>query len=196
MTKRRVLCWLIFLVPTALGAREPTPLGQVAIEFFGVAKAILSSGAGLIDQLATTQAKSVVSDIYTQATDLVNAKMNLRKHIEDGSAHDVGGLLFGQVHSLGYTITRFGAEIDKVSGLHSGPLRNATHNLTMDKGTELKEVNQALYRGDKKAALESLDAAIDKTKKIMKAAVCLKGTLERKKAACDAETLEPILDSK
>jgi hypothetical protein len=196
-TPLRIFLLLTIVFLPSKSAAETSPLAQVAIEFWNTALSILKGGSPLIAKLEDTQAKSVVGHVYTQAQDLIRDKTVMRESVANGDQVDFSSAnLYGRVIQLGIQIDRFGEEIDKVSGLKSGPLRTAVSTLTHDKVKELREAEQAMQKGDKTLALQKLDTAIKSVTKIRDAADCLSRTLEQRKVVCNPETMKPIDSTK
>jgi hypothetical protein len=194
--KLSVLCLLVASPSYGNGYTE------MVSTFISVTKSILLGGDALFDQLAATQTLHVSDDLYSEATNLENAKKELRTKIDSSNTscrdiHQAVPHLEQQVRNLAWTLDRFSKEIDKVSGLTSGPLRVATHQLLSDKLRELQEMERLCWdRGPqpldataKETLLGYLDAAVADTVKLQNASSCLSKTLKEKKAACDPNRL-------
>jgi hypothetical protein len=196
MRKHTAVLLAVFLAATSVDADTVWTFHQVASNFSEVATSILTSGKKLIDKLEDTQAKDVVDQIYSKATKLVDEKTDLQKSIQDGKQVVISQKMLDEVFALSRLLERFGAEIDKVSGLSSGELRNKAHFLLTDKLSELHKTQVAIYNGDSTAALNTLELAISDAAQIQRAACCLSKTLDKKEPACNADTLQPLPEKK
>jgi len=184
-----MLSTFLLLIPTV--SAEEGPLTRTVSEFYDIAKKILSGSTSLIKALEEHQADAIVSEVYSLSTNLINEKQKIRQQIESGTNVVLNDKVTDSVVQIGLQLSRFGTEIDKVSGLTGGPLRNAAEDLVNHKARLLEEVNNALLKNDRKTALARLDDAIDSAKRIQQAAWCLNQTLQEKRQICDPLTLKP-----
>ncbi len=158
-------------------------------QFFSITNHILSGGRAMFDDLAKTQALDETDELYSEAGNILVQKHSLKEDMQRG-VFDQSKLkeINHNVSRMGYSLRRFGNEIDKVSGLSSGNLRVLGGKLADDKARELTLV-QITWRDNDKAsqdaAVKVMDNAIATTTKFQKACKCLSDTIKEKKQACD-----------
>src|SRR5580700_7452326 len=111
----RILGFVLVFVMLAPGQGDDHWTEAVK-DFFAITKQILSGGRDLFDQLANTQALDVTDRLYSQANDLVTAKLRLRTEFQKTGFVNVDEVQ-SRTHMLSGTLAKFGEEIDKVSGL-------------------------------------------------------------------------------
>jgi hypothetical protein len=165
--------------------------------FFVATKTILTGGRGLFDQLATTQALDVTDSLYSQASQLVDLKQQLRDKIkqDDFTQHEMEAdcdRIKAAIRKFSGTLLRFSEEMDKVSGLNAAPLHEQSLRLARAKSKELIAFEYTWKPHDtetRDAALKNIDAAIANSAKLEAALKCLKNTLNSRNLQCDPKNL-------
>lgn len=180
----------VMLAPGQAGDHWP----EAVKDYFAITKQILSGGRDLFDQLANTQALDVTDRLYSQANDLVIAKTNLRTEFQRSGYVDIGEVQ-SRTQTLSQTLTRFGDEIDKVSGLTAGDLRSQAAHVLGEKSAELLKIRMASESRDKdhvEMTLKAINAAIEDATRFRNASKCLHDTITAKRATCEATDFQPI----
>lgn len=165
-------------------------------KFLSFAATVLNS-ANFWNKLGTYQAKTVITNVYTDAEHLYQKKALLKQRIIAGqmTKHDLESQaveITADIREFVRQLEKFTGEISKATDLEAGDALEAIHRAASARIVEMAELTSLdLTKPEQRdRAIAILDAALCQLKKIEKASKCLSDSIDKKKQACDPAQLQ------